>query len=537
MPELSPATKQLLVTYARSQQVKEPQEGTTTIHVDEVALKVAAFYEHIRTIVDWKEEHLMRRAAIIRKLKRRFFDLEFHGFLPSDIAEGLVMELIRGGYFPNDKLEESKISDVEKIINKYVFILKENPENRGFDFYHKLLEIAACEIEETLDPSIRELALIEYMFSEMKSRIKVSESIYERGLLARDQKDTLIYIAVQQSLFKLDAPIISYHLIKYRFPYWSNPSQQELLELALDMHAILQDVQKNLASPLLKKCYTICEKYDTAYLLIGDILSQASQDTQKMNLMLHDPMLLEGAVKSAYTKRLSLLKAKINRAAIYSTLSIFITKILSLLILEIILAKIFNQNLNVGMLAIDILIPTCLMALLVVTVKPPSKKNINLVIAEVMKLVFEKEKKDVYEVKVSKKRGVITRSILSLTYVMGAFISFGALYWIFNYFGFPISSIIINIIFIALILFAATAVRKRSRELTIEDEPSGGLVFLQDILFLPITSVGRWLSNTWKQYNAITAFFNALIDMPFSVFVEFLERWRGFIKDTKEELS
>ena len=42
----------------------------------------------------------------------------------------MVLELIRGGHFPNDKIEESKINDVQKIIDKYIFILKNNPENK-----------------------------------------------------------------------------------------------------------------------------------------------------------------------------------------------------------------------------------------------------------------------------------------------------------------------------------------------------------------------------------------------------------------------
>ena len=176
------------------------------------------------------------------------------------------------------------------------------------------------------------------------------------------------------------------------------------------------------------------------------------------------------------------------------------------------------------------------MAILVATVKPPAKKNVNLAVLETMKIVYKKEKTDVYEVKISKKRSFITRFILSLIYLLGACISFGFIYWIFNYFKFPISSIIINIIFIALILFAGKAIQKRAKELTIEEESEGFLSFVSDVLLLPITGMGRWLSNTWKQYNAIAAFFNALIDMPFSAFVEFLERWRYFIKEKKEEL-
>src|SRR3989344_474848 len=128
MSEISESTKNLIDKYSFWQKSLKPSDSAPTIHVDEVSSKVAAFYEQIRTIIDWKEEHL-------------------------------VLELIRGGYFPNDRIEESKIQDVQKIINKYVFILKHSPENKkgkvGIQFYTKLLEIAACEIEETLAPFIK----------------------------------------------------------------------------------------------------------------------------------------------------------------------------------------------------------------------------------------------------------------------------------------------------------------------------------------------------------------------------------------------
>ncbi|MCX6721662.1 MAG: hypothetical protein NTY04_00495, partial [Candidatus Staskawiczbacteria bacterium] len=192
--ELSEATKKLIAQYnlAKKQETEKP--SAPTIHVDEVAKKVAAFYERIRTIVDWKEEHLMRRAAIIRKLKRRFFDLELNNFSDTaNVAESLVLELIRGGHFPNDKIEESKIGDVQRIIDKYIFILKNNPENKegkaGINFYNWLIDIAACEIEETLAPSIREMALIDYMFESMKAKIKVSDKIFEAGLLKKENAE------------------------------------------------------------------------------------------------------------------------------------------------------------------------------------------------------------------------------------------------------------------------------------------------------------------------------------------------------------
>lgn len=539
MNELSEATKKLISQYELAKQREIMKPGATTIHVDEVAKKVAAFYEQIRTIVDWKEEHLMRRAAIIRKLKRKFFDLELNNFSETgNVAESLVLELIRGGHFPNDKIEESKIGDVQKIIDKYIFILKNNPESKagksGLNFYNWLIEVAACEIEEALAPAIREMALIDYMFGAMKEKIKVSDKIYEAGLLKKEYTYVQIYIAVCQALFKLDKPMISYNLIKYRYPNWSNADEGLISEISQKIFKIWQKTEEDMTNPISNKFYNICEKYDTPYLLMGDILS--TSNSAEATKEISDPPVLEGLVKDAYSKRLSTLKSRISRAAIYSTVSIFVTKVLSLLLLEILIEKAIGNKLDTPILIADVLIPTLLMFLLVVSIKKPSKKNLNLVTMETMKIAYKKENADVYEIKMSRKKGLVIKIVLSLVYVLSAFITFGAIYYILSYFKFPITSIVIDIIFIALILFAGTAVSKRAQELTMEDEKEGFLTFLSDVFFLPVQGLGRWISNKWKKYNALAALFNALIDMPFSAFVDFLEKWRYFIKERKEEI-
>jgi hypothetical protein len=265
--------------------------------------------------------------------------------------------------------------------------------------------------------------------------------------------------------------------------------------------------------------------------LLGDILSQ--EGTQ--NIL--DSSALESSVKKAYQKRLSTLKTRTKRAATYSTISIFATKILSLLLLSVILSKILpEENQSIQMLIADVLIPTALIFLMVSSIKPPSAKNMNIVVLETAKIIYKRENHDVYEIKMKRKKSFIMRITLSLMYVASACVSFGGIYYGFHYFGFPFSSIIINMIFIALILFAGTALAKRAQELTIEDEKESFLSFIADMLLLPIQGLGQWLSNKWKKYNAFTAIFNALIDMPFSTFVEFLEKWRYFIKERKEEI-
>src|SRR4030042_6068874 len=120
MPQLSQNTQKLIQRYQVWYESLRSKEGIQTLHVDEVISKVAAFYEKIRGIIEWKEEHLLRKSAIERILKRRLLLVEN----TKGIADPLVLELIRGGHFQNDMIPEAKIENVQRSLEKYNFILK-----------------------------------------------------------------------------------------------------------------------------------------------------------------------------------------------------------------------------------------------------------------------------------------------------------------------------------------------------------------------------------------------------------------------------
>jgi hypothetical protein len=535
MPEISQATKKLIQQYQAWHQSLEKKENVPFIHVDEVASKVAAFYEKLRAIVDWQEEHLMKRGAIARTLKRRLF-LAKEG---KTISEPLILELIRGGHFPNDNIEETKIGDVEKILNKYIYILENNPssssEKQKIQLYDWLLSITACEIEEILSPSNKERALIDYMTESMIDKIRVQQGVVSIGGMTEEEKNRQIYVACQRALFKLDSPIITYHLLKKREGQWADLPTAKLHQIAQNIFSIWESLEKELNHHLKDKFYKICERYDTPYLLLGDILI-SGENPAKIYEKISKPEDLEELIKKAYNKRLSTLKQRLSRAAIYSTLSIFLTNIAALYVLEIPLAKMTAGTFSPLTIVVDILESTFLMFLLVATIKPPSKSNLEIVLLETMKIIYETEKTDIYEIKVSKKRGFLVKFFIALLYLIGASVSIGVIVAIFEWAGFPPTSVVINLISVALVAFTGLAIRNRGEELTVEEKKAGFFSFIFDILFLPIVGLGQWLSNKWKKYNAIAVFFSALVDLPFEIFIEFLEQWRYFLKEKKEEI-
>lgn len=534
MSQISQSTQKLIQLYQFWYQSLQLKEGVSTIHVDEVASTVASFYEKIRGVVEWKEEHLLRKAAIERALKRRLF-LRKNG---EKIAEPLICELIRGGHFPNDKIEETKIAEVQKIINKYIFILKNSPaagsQRERLQFYNWILEIAACEIEEILAPFRREKALINYMFELMKERIRLKEGIFVMREIGKDEeKDIQIYIAVQQALFKLDPPLISYHLINYKYPQWKNPTEEFLAEITRNIYNIWTNIEKDLSHPLGKKIYAICERYDTAYLILGDILSKNQPNPQKV---LENPEVLENSIRESYQERLKKLKTRIGRAAIYSTISIFLTKMLIAFVIEFPFDKYVLGRFSYQSLGFNIFIPPLLMFFLVLTIRPPTKENLQQVIMEVMKIVYEKERKDIYEIRFPKRRGVILNTIIISFYLLTFIISFGIIIWGLNKLNFSILSTIIFLAFFCLISFAGVKIRERAKELQFLEKNETIFHIIFDFFTLPIIRTGKWLSGKLASYNVIVVLITALIDFPFHLFVEFLEQWRYFLKEKKEEI-
>ena len=537
MQDLSESTQKLVERYRSAFNQKEKDQEGATIHVDEIAKRVASFYDRIRGIIDWKGEHLLRRGAIERTLRRK--TLPKVNILKEEKrevnAESLILELIRAGHLPNDTIRESKIDEVQKVLNKYVYVLNnlpsENNTNHGGDIYQWLTSIAACEVEEILSPSKGEKFLIQYMFDQMKDRVEIQKDYFED--LEDKTKETLLYIAVQEALFSLDEPIITYHLFKYNYSNWGDLPQKDLENITKNIYRIRKKINYYFNHKLKTKFYHLCKKQSTPYLLLGDILKEKPKKPEEA---VSDPKKLEKKIKDAYNERVETMKSRLSRSAAYATISIFITNVAALYLLEIPLANLLNYDYPIQAVLVTIFIPTILMAAFVLTITPPPEENLHKVVMEAMKIVYKKEKPDKLKVKKPRKRGFISNALINLIWTLSLLASVAIIMYGLSLASFPPLSYIIFVIFLSLIAFTGTKIRDRAKELHMVEEKEKFLVVLLDIFALPVIRLGKWFTKKWKRYNIISIFFSALIDLPFMSFIKFLEQWRSFLKEKREDI-
>jgi len=535
----TPDTLSYFDEYKKAVKIKQ-ETPDNAIYVDEIATKIAKAYEKVRRVIDWKEENLVRRTAIERILKRRLISeiseiMILANLNPKEMASPVTLEIVRTGYFENGKIPEDKIDVIAKILDKYVYILKNSPyanENvfaikTKVHFYNWILEIASCEIEETLDYPHKEYALLEFMTETMIRRIELVPKKY----LSEEEKYIQTYVAVHKTLFNLDAPVITYHVLKKKYPLFVDNTQDFTREFTNNIENIWQTTKKELGHSKRGEFQRICEKYDAAFLILSDVLEEVRND-ENPEKRLSKSEELDTLVESVYKKRLSTLKTRLFRSAIYSTFSIFVAGAASLFVFEFPIAKLFYGEFSPWAIVADIMIPTMLMSILVGIIRPPSEENLARVKEEVEKLVYTNGNEIVYRVKLRKKIKKIQNIIFTVIYLLGGLGSLYFIYKIFKIAGVPLTSLYIDTVNVAVVVFAATVIRQKSKELVIQERTSI-FEFILDFFSVPLAKVGSWLASKWKEFNFVSVFFSTLVDIPFSTFTELLEGWDDYIKEKR----
>jgi len=537
---LNPAIENLLAQYFQISE-KKTHTGGSTIHVDEIASQIAKVYEQLRKIIDWKEQNLLRRSAIERIIKRGMIGkISSISFLPSPklelLSDEMVSELIRGGHLRNDTIQKEVVGHVHEILKKYFYFIEHSPFSKAdlknrINFYDWAMAIAACEVEDVLSPPLEEDAIIKAMVESINQRILV----LPENTITESEQYTQTYVATYRTLYDLDDSIISYNLLKIKYENWTDYDEKSTEYFSQNILKIQQDLSIQLTHPLRKKFYDTCEKYDTVFTILEDILKKYKDTPALLNEIIADKQRFRDLVTEFYNIRYKSLKKRLLRLALFSTLSVFVANWFTFFIVEIPLAHIFYEGFNWFAVTIDFFVPSLAMFVIVSLIKPPGKNNLAALLNVMEKYVYVNTDKDVYEIKLKKKKKFVTRLIIFLFYLVGCVSSFWFIAWAFLKATLPITSVVFDTLTIAINIFAALVIRNKAHEITVEDNTTFG-EFIMDIFSLPMAEIGSWIANKWKEYNVVAIFFNVAIELPIIAFIGFVENWRQFIKDHKADI-
>ena len=532
--QLSPKAQKFLDTYKHALEAVKNYDITNEekVSIHQVSGKIAFFYEKLRNSVDYKEEHLLRKNAIKRILKRRVMTEKNE----ADVAKLLVYELVRARYLPNKKIPEKRIDDVKLIIEKYTFLLNNIPsqkrrkEAKDEALFDWIIGIASCEIEESLVPHGKENAIVNFAREVMEEKIKVQEGLDIKPELVKE----LIYVAVLKNLNKADADMIRYRLFVMKHPEWIfAPSENTIGKMADVMGKVVSAIDR-IMNHLYAEDFTKAVKKNRAYLTI--LQEVIFKNSQEIDRVFSHHYRIEDAIKETCVKEYRDARTKLNRAAQRSIVYIFITKVALALIIELPFDKYIVGHINYFALGVNIAFPPILMAIAVMNISVPSKKNTELIVAGIKDMLYGD-----YGKIVTIKRAISPNSFFQTAfrflYLLVFVVSFGGIILMLKKLGFNAISTGLFLFFLSVVSYFAIRIRQNARELLVVQRKEGIVSFAADLFFMPILQMGKWLSSEMSNINVFVYILDFIIEAPFKTFVDIFEAWIYYLKEEKDKIE
>ncbi len=527
---LSPYTKALFENLKKNKRKPLPDESSR-ISVSQTVSFFAIAYEKLRNAVEYRENHLIRRAAIERILKRRLA-LNPGG---EGEAENLIRELLWARYFPNESLGTVDISNTQEIINKYLtlrsLLLVGQTEQNKKDYSQFLFDLMTCEIEESLSPyEARQSSLFTfYIYQVLKDKVKI-ENVDD------EQKNTYFYVALEKGFNKSDSPYLRYHLFTLSKERISLLSEEQIKKLVSGLPDLFRKINSLIRNPNTEKLRRFIKKQIPPFKLFFDLFKAKGLETEEI---LQDKNILWTHIEQIAREKYAQTGARLRNLAIKAIIYIFITKAIFALILEYPLSIYFYNQAHIFSLIINTIFPPALMFIFIGLTRVPGGDNTKRLFQRIKNIV-DADKSFEKTISFISKRTRVRRPLLifsfTIFYAMTFFITFTLLYELLSLLNFNLVSQAVFVFFVSLVTFFAYRIMQIAKEYQLK-EKEGFFQPFGDFFFMPILSVGRILSRGIAKLNFFGAFFDFLIEAPFKFLIEVVEEWISFVRSKREEID
>ena len=502
----------------------------TKITVSQTVSFIALMYEKVRNAIEYREDHLIRRAAIERIMKRRL-TLNPEG---KGESENILRELLWARYFANSSLGEQDIAEVQHIVNQYLIIRKKiltgrNHQSKQY-LAEFLIQLITAEIEEhlTLSQAKRESDFTYFIFQTLKGKIKIEDCTEEL-------RDTYLFIALEIAYRKSDTAYQRYHLFRLFYKPLSMYTANELPDMLTKLPAIFKKIDDLIGNPNVEKLVRFTRKQLPPYLILFSIIRE-----QKENLedILTSKKLLWTHVEQTAREKYAQIRSRLNNLAFRSLIYIFITKMVFALLLEVPVSQYFFHEVNYIAIAVNSVVPPLFMLLIILSVSIPGDDNTKRLFGRIIDITDADpsfEKSVAYITRKAKYKRPILVFGFTILYVLTFVVTLYLIHLVLSYGHFNILSEAVFVFFISVVGFFAYRLKQLASMYRLAEKP-GVLQPITDFFFMPILSLGKFFSEGVSKINFFIVIFDFIIEAPFKLIIEVIEEWISFVRQKKEEI-
>lgn len=486
----------------------DPHE--TPLEVNEVVSAVAGTYEKLRYLLEYREEHTVRRAAIERMLRRRLLleGKEFDG-------GRLARELVEGKYLEAGAATEQFAEEASHIIGRFESLARV----AGDDYRRRLLSFAASEIENHLSAhtSAMDASVVDAMYKTLRPHLEAyGYSVQET--------DTQLFCACRRAVLNADDDSLGYSLWLAYVPEWKNGTFDENA-LARSLPGILAAIRRDV-------------KHGLQWLIVPRIKRESISFRIVRNYLLEHPHAditdegrLDEYARTFLGNVYETERERIKKSGIRAVLYLFLTKFLVALAVEVPYEYFVLGGLSYVPLLTNIIFHPTLLFALTRNVGQLTEANTEAVVADLHELLYGGH---VRSISVRDGYGTLTPffAIFYFLLILGVF---GGITGVLQMIGFNIVGGVLFLFFLSLVLFFAFRIRMRaSRWVVIQQR--GVAALITNALIAPIVRVGRYLSRTFSSVNVVVLFMDFILETPFKMLLNFSHHFLIYLREKANEV-
>ncbi|MBI4009087.1 hypothetical protein HY357_02545 [Candidatus Roizmanbacteria bacterium] len=527
--QLSKFSQALLATL-KSIRPKPRPDDFSKLTVSQAVSFVALAYEKIRNVMEFREEHLVLRAAIERILKRRL-SLNPKG---SDEAENLIRELLWARYFDNESLGAEDVNNVQSILDRYILLRKLLVVGRNFEKEQYLgqfaFDLITCEIEEILKPegTSKSANFTFFIYQVLRKKIKLEG-------LSEEQKDAFFLAAIEKAFRKSDKAYQRYHLFITFYKKIADYKMLELQEVATKLPETFKKIDAVITNQYVDNLAKYAKKQMPPFLILFEIIRRK---LGLVDTILKDKEKLWTYVDQICREKYQELGTRLRNLAIKAFVYIFLTKMLLAIILEYPASLYIYGEVNLTAIIINSVFPPILMAFIVLLFRLPGEDNTRNIYQRIIEIV-DADKSFETQIAYIPRKSRVKKPVLifgfTIFYTLTFFVTLSLIYEALLLLQFNLISMAIFIFFVSVVTFFSYRIKQIVNEYRLK-EKEGVLTPVADFFFMPILSLGKFFSTEIAKLNFFIFIFDFLIEAPFKLIFEIVEEWISFVRQRKEEI-
>lgn len=503
---MHPVVEELLrrLSNGRDKSRLSDDSGRTVIGV------LARVYERARNALEYRADHLVRRAAVERILKRQLVFRQD----PAKVAEELMVELRWAKYLTPVEMEQITEDMLARILFKYLG--SPTAAEIPFDW---LVGVISAEIEEKFNLNTDYRKFTNFAFQAIKQKVILKPVL---------NLELILFVAVDRIYTQSDEAQVAYHIIKLLDPKWSE-QQADTQGILAEAHKLYNEATN---SKSMGKLSRFVRRQSPPLVLLRDIYFSAPADFAALTAG-EKSKFLEKAT-DVLSVQLGFTKTAIKTAAIRSIVYVFLTKVIVGLLVEVPVDRLMLGHVDYLSLSINLVFPPILMWLMSSRIALPGEASRAALMDKSWQIMSDfgslAHDRDVLA-EPTKPVWMGWYGVFSVLYTAVFLAVFTLIIKFLIFINFSLASMAMFIFFLTVVAFFAFRIRQTAQMYSYRNETGLG-----DTVMLPLLAVGAIFNSGLVHLNFLAFIFDFVLEAPYKVILRFLDSWVQFLSAKKEEV-